>query len=77
LRKGNNSENGVIFGNGKNNEAKTIFDLPGIITDLNRNKLQAINMLNVQHVPSAMFNLFSLTKGQKAGWTLHSDDEAI
>jgi hypothetical protein len=34
-------------------------------------------MKNVLHVPTAMFNLFSLTKQQKDGWTLHGDTKAI
>jgi Reverse transcriptase (RNA-dependent DNA polymerase) len=77
MRKGDEDDNGVIFGDGKNNDAVNIFDLPGVITDSSGNELQAVKLLNVRHVPSAMFNLFSTTKRQKAGWSLHGDDEAI
>jgi hypothetical protein len=64
IRKGNS---GVIFGDGKNDHADKIFNIPGMITDQNGNeKLPAI-LQNVKHVRLAKFNLFSLTRGQKAG----------
>jgi hypothetical protein len=68
VRKGNG---GVIFGNGKNNDADEIFDLPGVITDQNRNETLPATLQNVKHVRSVKFNLFSLTKRQKASWLLN------
>jgi hypothetical protein len=74
VRKGNG---GVIFSDGKNNEADEIFDLPGVITDQNGNEKLPATLQNVKHVRSAKFNLFSLTKRQKAGWLLNGDSEKI
>jgi hypothetical protein len=74
VRKGNG---GVIFGDGKNNDANEICDLPGVITDQNRNEKLPATLQNVKHVRSAKFNLFSLTKRQKAGWLLNRDSEKI
>jgi hypothetical protein len=74
VRKGNG---GVIFGNGKNNDANKIFDLLGVITDQNGNEKLPATLQNVKHVRSAKFNLFSLTKRQKASWLLNGDSEKI
>jgi hypothetical protein len=74
MRKGNG---GVIFSNGKNNDANEIFDLPGVIMDQNRNEKLPATFQNVKHVRLAKFNLFSLTKRQKAGWLLNGDSEKI
>jgi hypothetical protein len=68
---------GVIFGDGKNNEADEIFDLPGVIMDKNGNEILSARLQNVKHVKSAKFNLFSLTKCQKDRWLLNGDSEAI
>jgi hypothetical protein len=74
VRKGNG---GVIFGDGKNNEADEIFDLPGVIMDQNGNEKLPATLQNVKHVRLAKFNLFSLMKRQKAGWFLNGDSEKI
>jgi hypothetical protein len=74
IRKGNG---GVIFGDGKNNDADEIFDLLGVITDQNGNEKLPATQQNVKHVRSAKFNLFSLTKRQKASWLLNGDSEEI
>jgi hypothetical protein len=68
---------GVIFGDGKNNEAETTFDLPGVITDQFRNEVISATLQNVKHVKSAKFNLFSITKRQKDGWLLSGNSEKI
>jgi hypothetical protein len=44
IRKGNG---GVIFGNGKNNDADEIFDLPGVITDQSGNEILHATLQNV------------------------------
>ena len=75
VRKGN--AGGVIFGDSKNNEAQTIFDLPGVITDENGNRIQEARIRNIKHAKSAKFNLFSLTKRQKDGWLLNGNSEMI
>jgi hypothetical protein len=72
MRKGNS---GVIFGDGKNNDAEEIFDLPGVITDQSGNEILSATLQNVKHVQSAKFNLFSLKKRQKDSWLLNSDSE--
>jgi hypothetical protein len=71
VRKGNG---GVTFGDGKNNE---IFDLLGMITDQSGNEILQATLQNVKHIRSAKFNLFSLTKIQKASWLLNGDSEKI
>jgi hypothetical protein len=68
---------GVTFGDGENNEANAVFDLPGVITDANGKELHSVKMYNVKHVKSAKFNLFSITKRQEDGWILHGDRDAI
>ena len=77
VRQATNNDSGVIYGDGKSNKTTTLFDLRGTLTDNNGNELQQVKLHNVRHVPTAMFNLFSLTKRQKDGWTLHGDSEAI
>jgi hypothetical protein len=47
------------------------------ITDQNGNEKLPATLQNVKHVRSAKFNLFSLTKRQKAGWLLNKDSEKI
>jgi hypothetical protein len=77
IREGDKVTGGIIFGDGKDNVATKIFELPGTVTNSNGNELREVRMKNVLHVPTAMFNLFSLTKQQKDGWTLHGDTNAI
>jgi hypothetical protein len=48
-----------------------------MITDQNGNEKLPATLQNVKHVRLAKFNLFSLTKGQKAGWLLNGDSEKI
>jgi hypothetical protein len=72
-----NSVCGVKFGDGENNEANAVFDLPGLITDASGKELQSVKMCNVKHVKSANFNLFSITKQQEDGWILHGNRDAI
>jgi hypothetical protein len=74
LREGNS---GVIFGDGRNNEAETTFDLPGIVTDQYRNEVIQAMLRNVKHVKSARFNLFSITKRQKDSWLLSGNSKKI
>jgi hypothetical protein len=74
LHKGNQ---GVIFGNGRNNEAETTFDLLGIITDQFGNEMISATLQSVKHIKSARFNLFSITKQQKDGWLLIGNSEKI
>jgi hypothetical protein len=74
VRKGNGR---VIFGNSKNNDADEIFDLLGMIMDQNGNEKLPATLQNVKHVRLAKFNLFSLTKRQRAGWLLNRDSEKI
>jgi hypothetical protein len=59
LRKGNR---GVIFGNRRNSEADTRFDLLGIIMDQYGNEMISATLRSIKHVMSARFNLFSITK---------------
>jgi hypothetical protein len=75
--KGDKVTGGTIFGDRKNNVATKIFELPGTMTDSSWNELREVQMKYVLHVPTPMFNLFSLTKQQKDGWTLHGDTKAI
>jgi hypothetical protein len=74
VRRGNG---GVIFGDGKNNDADKIFDLPGVITDQSGNERLHATLQNVKHVRLAKFNLFSLTKRQKDDWLLNGDSKKI
>jgi hypothetical protein len=60
-------QDGIIFGDGKSNEAGIVFDLPGMITDSEGNDLQKATLKNVKLVKLARFNLFSVTKRQKDG----------
>jgi hypothetical protein len=76
ILEGDKVTSGIIFGDRKNNVANKIFELPGTVTDSSGNELREVQMKNVLHVPTAMFNLFSLTKQQKDGWTLHGDKQA-
>jgi hypothetical protein len=61
----------VTIGNGKTEAATNIGDIPGVICDMNGNTKERTIITDVTYVPNTVYNLFSLTKAMKAGWTLN------
>jgi hypothetical protein len=63
-------EDAITVGNGASVEAVKIGKISGMICDKHGNELNATTLLEVTHLPEGKFNLFSLSKMMKDGWTL-------
>jgi len=64
-------------GDGKSMSTAAVGKIRGTICDKEGNELQDAVLSHVKYVPSGQFNLFSLTKRMKAGWTLSRNKEMI
>ena len=67
----------ITVGNGVTESAGIIGDLRGVMCDTHGNELMEATMTDVTVLPNGGFNLFSVTKLQKAGWLLRGDDKSI
>jgi hypothetical protein len=70
-------EDAVTFGDGTNNTAKAIFDVSGVMTNKYGNTIWELKLQNVMYVPTAAYNMVSLTARLKDGWKLNGEDEKI
>jgi hypothetical protein len=61
----------VTMGNGQSETAAKIGDIPGTICDKTGTTMATAKIKDALYLPSAMYNLFSITKLQRKGWTLH------
>jgi len=68
---------GVTNGNGEKSTAQIIADIPAVVCNKKGMPLTKIKMTDVKIVPDNKFNLFSITKRMKQGWSLHGDDKAV
>jgi hypothetical protein len=65
------------MGNGASKSVHAIGKLTGTICDQCENQLNKSMMQEVTHLPSGMFNLFSLTLMQMKGWLLFGNIKKI
>eukprot|EP00957_Ditylum_brightwellii_P078036 5931877-Ditylum_brightwellii.AAC.1 len=68
---------GVTMPNNEVRKASMIADIQGIICDKNGNQLDHCKITNVKYCKGNAYNLFSITKHLKNGWTLHGNSSAI
>jgi hypothetical protein len=62
---------------GKSVLPKCELDIPCVQYAKNRNQLGEVTITDVSHLPEGDFNLFSLTRLQKKGWTCSGNVEFI
>jgi hypothetical protein len=58
----------TTIGNGNNEKVQQITSITGMCCNKHGNELRLSKMLDVTHLPSGKFNLFSITKMQMNGW---------
>jgi hypothetical protein len=67
----------VTMGNGQSETASQIGDIPGTICDKTGTTVSSTKIQDALFLPSAMYNLFSITKLQWEGWTLYGDAKCL
>jgi len=67
----------ITMGNGANEKAVRIGDVPGIVCNKHGNQVGRAVIRDVTVLPSGAFDLFSLTKMISEGWKLGGTDKAI
>ncbi len=76
IKKATNKD-GLTMGNGSVEQASILGDIKGDMCDKHGNILQAGKLNEVTHCATGKFNLFSVTKLMKHGWTLGGDHNSI
>jgi hypothetical protein len=69
--------NSITMGNGSNEKAKKIVDIPCTACDKHGNQITEVRMKDVTIIPGGKFNLFSVSKMIKEGWELGGNKTAI
>jgi hypothetical protein len=67
----------ITVSNGSNETASKIVDIPGVVCDRQGNEIQTGTLKDVTLLPTGKFDLFSLSKMLKLGWTMGGDKTAI
>jgi hypothetical protein len=67
----------VTMGNGQSESASQIGDIPGTVCDKTGTTVLSATIKAALYLPIAMYNLFSITKLQREGWTLHGDEKCL
>jgi hypothetical protein len=67
----------ITVGNGTHEAAKGVGNIYGMATDKCGNDVGPVVLTEVTLLPTAAFNLFSLTKMIEKGWILHGNDDMI
>jgi hypothetical protein len=67
----------ITMGNGSNERTTKYDDVDGAICDNKGTEIKKVALAGVAHVPTAQFNLFSLSHMQLRGWQLHVDRNSI
>ena len=70
-------DDSVTMGNGNKEDAAEIGDLKGTWCNKHGEHQATVKLTDVTFLPTASYNLFSLTRMQKKGWILGGDDESI
>jgi hypothetical protein len=69
--------NSIIMGNGMIEDSTEVGTLPGVLCDQYGNELERLAIENVSYLPTANFNLFSITQMTAKGWILGGNDKCI
>ena len=67
----------VTSSNGATSKTKAVGDLKGQVCNRYGVPLHAVNIKGVKYVPNSSFNLFSVSKRLREGWTLHGNKNMI
>jgi hypothetical protein len=67
----------ITMGDGSKERTTKYGDISGDICDNKGTEIKKATLTGVAHVPTAQFNLFSLSCMQLRGWQLHGDSNAI
>ena len=76
LKKVNEGET-ITMANGTSENTSMVGDMRGMMCDHNGNQVAPVRMGSVKILPSGKFNLFSLSKLTKDGWTMTGDKNGI
>ncbi|MGH7955289.1 MAG: reverse transcriptase domain-containing protein [Gloeomargaritales cyanobacterium] len=74
---GKRTKDSITMGNGSNEKTAKYGNVHGTVCDKMGMVIESATLTNVAHVPSAKFNLFSLSRMQLDGWQLHGNADAI
>ena len=67
----------IVMGNKQVENLATVGNIPMIVCDNQGNQVVSVKMTNVALVPDCAFNLFSISKRLKQGWSLGGDAHAL
>ena len=67
----------IVMGNGDEIKTRDMGEIHAIVCDRKGNQMFDVKLNDVAVNPSGTFNLFSTSKLQKEGWTLHGNDKEI
>ena len=67
----------IVMGNKQVKNLVDISNIPGIVCDNQGNQVLPVKMTNVALIPDCAFNLFSISKRLKQGWSLGGDAHAL
>jgi hypothetical protein len=70
-------QDAVTMGNGQSKSGSQIGDIPGTVCDKTGTTVSSATIQAALYLPSAMYNLFSITKLQREGWSLHGDEKCL
>ena len=72
-----NRNHKITLGNGSEEEVKEIVDIKGKLFNKNTQNWDNVTIQDVSIMPTAKFNLFSVTQMFKKGWKMEGDEESI
>ena len=72
-----NEGQAIVMGNGEEIKTREMGDIRATVCDRKGNQLMDVKLTDVAINPNGTFNLFSTSKLQKEGWTLHGNDREI
>ena len=67
----------IVMGNEQVENSVAIGDIPGIVCDNQGNQILPVRMTNIALMADCPFNLFSILKRLKQGWSLGGDAHAV
>ena len=71
------SDVNIVMGNKQVEKSTAIESISSVVCDNRGNQQLNMEMTDVALVPNCAFNLFSLSKRLKKGWSLHGNDDAL
>ena len=67
----------IVMGNKQVENSVAIGDIPGVVCDNQGNQIFPVRMTNIALMADCPFNLFSILKRLKQGWSLGGDAHAV